>query len=301
MSSSSTTVIMLPISRGLLEHKERMGSAIWEFLWFVDKVTEDVPDGTGKSHGLVLGGHPVSLAQIAGDLKEHVDTAKRNVKALELGGYIVRRRLPENRCAYVVANSRKWLWRDRRQGINALTHRGENAPTDVDARAKMHPAQGQECTHREGENALANKETLQNLTKNNTKPSTHRGASGNDSLPDWMPKENWQGFVDHRRRMRAPLTPRAIQLIVDQLSSLRERGQPPEAVLDQSVINGWRGIFELKGTNGNGNGNLAGPKRKIVNAVDVTLKLEAEEAAWQEGKRRERDTARQLAAGGGTA
>jgi len=247
---SSKTSIMLPISRGLLEHKGRMGSAIWEFLWFVDKVTEDVPDGAGKFQGLVLGGRPVSLAQIASDLQEHVDTAKRNVKALELAGYIMRRRLPENRCAYVVANSRKWRWRDRRQCINATTRKGENPPTDGGARAKMHPAQGQECTHRDGENALANKETLHNLTKNVTKPT----APDTDSLPDWMPQENWQGFVDHRRRMRAPLTPRAIKLIVDQLSSLRERGQPPEAVLDQSVINGWRGIFELKGTNGNGNG-----------------------------------------------
>jgi hypothetical protein len=142
--------IMLPISRGILEHKDRMGPAIWEFLWFVDKVTEDVPDGAGKFHGVVLGGHPVSLAQIASDLKEHVDTAKRNVAALESAGYIVRRRLPENRCAYLVANSIKWIRRDRREGINAPAHEGINAPANGDARAKMHPAQGQECTHREG-------------------------------------------------------------------------------------------------------------------------------------------------------
>ena len=169
--------IMLAVSRGLLEHRDRMGPAIWELLWLVDKVTEDVPDGAGKFHGVVLGGQAVSLGQIAKDLNEHVDTTKRNVKRLESQGYIIRQRLPENRCAYLVTNSKKWYLRDRRegenaparQGENALTREGENAPAKPGAVAKMHPAQVQECTHREGINAPANKETLQDSTKNSTK------------------------------------------------------------------------------------------------------------------------------------
>jgi hypothetical protein len=161
--------ILLPISRGILEHRDRMKTSIWEFLWFVDRVTEDVPDGAGKFRGLVLGGAPVSLAQIASDLKEHVDTAKRNVAALESNGYIVRQILPENRRAYSVVNSVKWFRRDQRKGINAPAREGINAPALGDASEKMHPAQGQECTRREGINAPANKETLQNSTKNATK------------------------------------------------------------------------------------------------------------------------------------
>lgn len=185
--------IMLPVSRGLLDHKKRMGTAIWEFLWFVDKVTQDVPDGGGKFHGLVLGGRPVSLAHVASDLQEHVDTAKRNVKALELGGYLLRRRLPGNRCAYIVANSMKWLWRDQREGKNAPRREGGNALTDVDARVKLHLAQGQERTHPGGEDALANKETLQNLTGDLTREGDNEPARRSTQLPkDFKPNEQHQ-------------------------------------------------------------------------------------------------------------
>lgn len=175
----SPSPIMLAVSRGLLDHKDRMGPAVWEFLWFVDKVTEDIPDGNGagKFNGLVLGGQAVSLGQIARDLKEHPDTAKRNVKELECKGYIVRRHLPENRCAYMVTNSKKWFWRDNRKGKNAPAREGENAPANGGVRAEMHPAQGQECTHREGIDAPANKETLQYSTKNNISLSELESSS----------------------------------------------------------------------------------------------------------------------------
>jgi len=101
--------ILFVVSRGLLEHKPRMGAAVWEYLWFIDKVTKDEPDGNGKFNGLVLGGAPVSAATIANDLHEHLNTAKANIKLLEAEGYIVRQRRPNNRCSYVVTNSKKWL------------------------------------------------------------------------------------------------------------------------------------------------------------------------------------------------
>jgi hypothetical protein len=67
-----------------------------------------------------------------------------------------------------------------------------------------------------------------------------------------MPLENWQGFLDLRRKMRAELTPRAITLTINKLAKLRNLGQSPAEVLDQTVMNGWKGVFELKGKNGNG-------------------------------------------------
>jgi hypothetical protein len=102
--------ILFLVSNGLLEHKPRMGAAIWEYLWFIDRVTKDEPDGSGKFNGLVLGGQPVSALTIARDLREHVNTAATNIKALESAGYIIRRRRPDNRCSYVVTNSKKWFW-----------------------------------------------------------------------------------------------------------------------------------------------------------------------------------------------
>ena len=54
--------ILFLVSNGLLEHKDRMGAAIWEYLWLIDKVTKDEPDGNGKFNGVVLGGKPISAA-----------------------------------------------------------------------------------------------------------------------------------------------------------------------------------------------------------------------------------------------
>ena len=66
-------------------------------------------------------------------------------------------------------------------------------------------------------------------------------------LPDWIPVEEWNGFVEMRQRMRSPLTSRAKYLCISKLASLLQQAQRPEAVLNQSVENGWKGLFPLNG------------------------------------------------------
>jgi hypothetical protein len=248
--------ILFLVSNGLLEHAGRMGTAVWEYLWLIDKVTRDEDDGQGKFNGLVLGGRPVSAAGIARDLKEHVETAKRNLRKLEKGRYIVRRRLPENQCSFIVTNSKKWLWERERRNKNVSERGNENVST-----ADTETLRGRSI------NVSTNKEDTTDTTVDTTKtnPAPH-GAPDPDPLPDWIPLESWKGFVDHRLRLRAPLTPRAIKLTIDKLKSFRERGHLPAAVLDQSVINGWKGIFELKGVSPNGSKNR-GEIRQADNAA----------------------------------
>jgi hypothetical protein len=102
--------ILFLVSNGLLQHKDRMGAAIWEYLWLIDKVTKDEPDGHGKFNGVVLGGKPISAATIASDLKEHVNSARANLKTLSEDGYIVRTPARDSKYSYVVTNSKKWFW-----------------------------------------------------------------------------------------------------------------------------------------------------------------------------------------------
>jgi len=71
-------------------------------------------------------------------------------------------------------------------------------------------------------------------------------------FPPWWPKEAWDGFAEMRKRIRAPLTARAIELIVREVTGFRQAGQDPAAVLDQSTQKSWRGIFAIKAPNGNG-------------------------------------------------
>ena len=68
------------------------------------------------------------------------------------------------------------------------------------------------------------------------------------TLPDWMPAEAWNLYCRHRERIgKKAWTPDAITLTVRELAKFREDGMDPAAVLEQSVANGWRGVFPLKG------------------------------------------------------
>jgi hypothetical protein len=69
------------------------------------------------------------------------------------------------------------------------------------------------------------------------------------TLPDWLQpyKDAWEGFTDMRKRIRAPLTPRAITLTLNELQRLHLQGYDPGEVLDQSTQRSWRGVFPVYG------------------------------------------------------
>jgi uncharacterized protein YdaU (DUF1376 family) len=66
------------------------------------------------------------------------------------------------------------------------------------------------------------------------------------TLPDWLPAEPWNSFLDMRKKLRKPLTVAAVKLAVKRLGDLRTAGDDPKAVLEQSVLNGYQGLFELR-------------------------------------------------------
>jgi uncharacterized protein YdaU (DUF1376 family) len=58
--------------------------------------------------------------------------------------------------------------------------------------------------------------------------------------------ESWTAFIEMRKKNRGRFTDRAADLIQKKLSALAEEGYPPEAVLDQSILNGWKDVYPLK-------------------------------------------------------
>ncbi len=76
------------------------------------------------------------------------------------------------------------------------------------------------------------------------KPKTK--ATPEASLPSWVPEEPWISFVEMRVKIRAPLTDKAKTLALAELSALRDQGHDPRAVLEQSVMRSWRGLFPPK-------------------------------------------------------
>jgi len=82
---------------------------------------------------------------------------------------------------------------------------------------------------------------------------------GDDSiLPDWLPTVSWEAYLEMRRKKGRPLnTEHGKNLAIAKLTKLRDAGYPPDEVLDQSVLNSYQGLFEIKEA-----GNGAGPGGK---------------------------------------
>jgi hypothetical protein len=76
---------------GILEpkHREKIGPALWEFLWCINRTTKE-PGGVG----FVLGGKPVTYEEIAEEFGIPKRTARRHILRLARNGYIILIRTP---------------------------------------------------------------------------------------------------------------------------------------------------------------------------------------------------------------
>lgn len=65
-------------------------------------------------------------------------------------------------------------------------------------------------------------------------------------LPTWIPKDAWVGYVEMRKKKRAVMTERAVELRIKDLKAFLDAGQDIAAILDQSTANGWTDLYPLK-------------------------------------------------------
>ena len=96
----------IPIWNGLFEHRDRIGPALWEFLWCIDGITEERND-----IGLVHGGAPVKAERIAGDLNRDKETVRRHLCKLADEKYIRTRRTPYGLVIEVLHSKKFGIWR----------------------------------------------------------------------------------------------------------------------------------------------------------------------------------------------
>lgn len=70
--------------------------------------------------------------------------------------------------------------------------------------------------------------------------------NNNNGLPDFVDKELWKDFMDMRTKKKVPNTDRAKMLLVNRLTEFNKLGQNPNKVIEESIMNGWTGVFPLK-------------------------------------------------------
>jgi hypothetical protein len=55
-----------------------------------------------------------------------------------------------------------------------------------------------------------------------------------------------EDFKNHRKQIKSPMTDKAIELLLNKLNKMSSDETIKIAILNQSIENGWKGIFELK-------------------------------------------------------
>jgi hypothetical protein len=240
------------ISSGLLapEHRRRIGIAIWEFEWLIDRQFK--PRNGDADAGLVLNGETITTGRIAFDLGLSIRTVQRNLESLEAGKYIRTEEIPGMGKRYFIANPKRWQFFPTHDRSVMGTH----------DRSVVGPRQ--KCLDPHDTSVIANKEVRLLRLKDSrspAQPSACDGVSASQSkpkkaipafdasmmeIPEWLPRDAWREFVGHRKDKKNPLTERAARANLNKLVELHSNGEDPRAVIDQTIAAGWTGLFELK-------------------------------------------------------
>ena len=63
-------------------------------------------------------------------------------------------------------------------------------------------------------------------------------------LPNCVSAEQWGRWVEHRRRIKKPLTEEGARLSLRKLVEFHAGGVDPERAIEESIANDWQGLFE---------------------------------------------------------
>ena len=86
-----------------------------------------------------------------------------------------------------------------------------------------------------------------NRNQSKTKPKPNVNVNVNDNANSNELNKALSDFKKHRRQLKAPMTDRAFELMLGRLEKLSGGSEDKKiAILNQSIENGWKGVFELK-------------------------------------------------------
>lgn len=77
-------------------------------------------------------------------------------------------------------------------------------------------------------------------------------------LSQVVSEERAKAFIEHRKKLRKPMTVHAARLAISELRKMPD----PAASVDQSIMNGWAGVFPVKAGNQN-----QGPRSSILDQI----------------------------------
>ncbi|HBS4124528.1 TPA: replication protein [Klebsiella pneumoniae] len=119
------------------------------------------------------------------------------------------------------------------------------------------PESGKKSLHESGNAYYPNqvntkdKHTKDNKDNINNPPKSPRAVSFDASavqLPDWLSAKIWSSWVAYRRDLKKPIkSQQTVTQAINLLDRCRLKGYSPDEIINQSIANGWQGLFEPKG------------------------------------------------------
>jgi len=143
------------------------------------------------------------------------------------------------------------------------------------AKESKYPAPDDDCTHLH--TSASKPRTNLPLTGTETETETgNRNRKAPEGAPDVFPEgldaRSWDRWVSYRKEIGKALKPASIN---SAQQALAKHGDQQAAVVEQSIANGWQGLFALKSAGGTVNKQAAVEQRNQA-AVDEWLAQQGE-------------------------
>lgn len=159
-------------------------------------------------------GWDFSADRIKEESSDGRDAILSSLKRLENRGYLVRKKKPNGRVTYLLKYSLALKTQLRVEEPNP-----ENATKGISHSGETRPIS----------NTLSISNTLAVKTQ--------------IVLPEWLNVEAWEAWVVYKKERKQKLTPRTIEM---QLKKLGADIPNHVAMIEQSISNGWTGLFTIK-------------------------------------------------------
>ena len=194
-------------------------------------------------------------------------TIKRSIDKLVEGGYLLRDELGKDKY-----NHTKWYALADKGAMYADLNNVKKGKFDTDKMSKSRTGKNVSAdTDKMSQSTIIQRNTNKGTQQSNTTADPF--CTGSSALDDAL-----HGFEEMRRKLRKPLTERAKRLTLGKLEKMAPGNEEMQiAILDQSIENGWQGVYPLKTEKWNGKRDNDKPRqyREAEKALEMIKQYES--------------------------
>ena len=89
------------------------------------------------------------------------------------------------------------------------------------------------------------KDKKDNINKTNESARSVQFDPSKAKLPDWLSSSVWGAWVEYRRDLKKPIkSQQTVAQAINLLERCKNNGYQPEEIINNSIANGWQGLFE---------------------------------------------------------